>query len=239
MMFQKKYRTVRFAKFAGALMLSLTMGGAAYAAKSLVYDRRINEQKLGELIEETNKKSTIKVLATPGVLDTLNKAAGTERGRYYMRATLKRMQKYEAMISENLAKKGLPLDLLAVPAMESGYQNVDNRISAGIWSFVPQTARNYDLRVDDTVDERFDEAKLTKAATEYFSALYGRFKDWHLALLAYNAGERTIEDARKQTKSSDAQTLIAKATNLSGENQRYLDQMMAFIILIKNPQLVN
>ena len=40
---------------------------------------------------------------------------------------------------------------------------------------MPATAGDYDLRVDDKVDERFDLKKSTKAAITYLKKLHDRF----------------------------------------------------------------
>ena len=240
MMFLKRSQTTkRFVRWVAAAGLCSVLGSLSYAAQGLVQDRRLSRERVDELVKLTNKNSQIAVVATPGLMKYLNKAVGTERGRLYVQATLRRMKEYRPMIEDQLKEHNLPLELLAVPAAESGFQNSDNTTAAGIWSFVPETARNFGLKVDEKTDERFDAQKLTGAAVGYYESLYSKFKDWHLALLSYNAGERTIEKAQSLSHAKDAFDLLAHATNLSSENRAYLDHVMTYMVILKNPKLLD
>ena len=58
--------------------------------------------------------------------------------------------------------------------------------AAGIWQFMPDTARRYGLRVDDAIDERLDFVKATDAAMRYLNNLHTIFGDWTLVAAAYN-----------------------------------------------------
>ncbi|MEZ4236367.1 MAG: transglycosylase SLT domain-containing protein [Myxococcota bacterium] len=63
------------------------------------------------------------------------------------------------------------------------------RWAAGLWMFIPSTARAYGLQVDDAVDERLDPASVTGAAIALLSDLQ-RYGDWALALAGYNQETR-------------------------------------------------
>ncbi|MCM2283038.1 MAG: M56 and MltD domain-containing protein [Bdellovibrionaceae bacterium] len=220
-----------------AVMLAVMFTAAAWATEGVVSDRRLTWQQAQEFTRAMAPKTRVKVVITPEVLHFLNKATSTPQGRFYLRGVFKRMKGYEPMIRAKLTAANLPEELLAVPIWESGYQNIADRNSAGIWQFVPGTARKYGLRVDDEVDERFEEAKLTDAAIAYLAKLHREFGDWHAALLAYNIGERRLRELMSASGHKDVLRLIREG-RLEGERAHYLPAVLAAMIIQHNPQLI-
>src|SRR5690606_14181724 len=111
---------------------------------------------------------------------------------------LNRSAMYRPYIEMELAKAGLPQDLVWLAMVESQFHpNVVSRAgAAGMWQFMPATARRYGLRVDKYVDERRDWQKATAAAIRYLTDLGNMFQgDWSLAISAYNMGEYGLERA--------------------------------------------
>jgi len=98
------------------------------------------------------------------------------------------------LIYNILIKHNLPPELLAVPIIESHYKIMAKspKGAAGLWQLMPETARNFGLRVNKEVDERLDPIKSTLAAVKYFKKLYSVFGDWQLVLASYNAGHTKI-----------------------------------------------
>jgi membrane-bound lytic murein transglycosylase D len=98
------------------------------------------------------------------------------------------------LIYSILIKHSLPPELLAIPVIESHYRIMvkSPKGAAGLWQFMPETARNFGLKVSKDVDERLDPIKSTLAAVKYFKKLYSVFGDWHLVLAGYNAGHNMI-----------------------------------------------
>lgn len=66
--------------------------------------------------------------------------------------------------------------------------------AVGVMQFIPSTAREYGLRVDDEVDERTIPEKAIPAAARYFADLLAMYDGNHdLAVAAYNAGPGAVD----------------------------------------------
>jgi membrane-bound lytic murein transglycosylase D len=154
---------------------------------------------------------------------------------------LARKPQYEAMIREKLRSRGMPQDLLYLAMIESGFNPQAHSAygAAGIWQLVPDTARRYGLRVDDTVDERHDPEKSTDAALAYLAKLYDHFKSWYLAIAAYNAGEnrvaRVMVDETGNDSGTDADYYRIRE-HLPAETRDFVPVMIAAARIGKEPE---
>lgn len=109
---------------------------------------------------------------------------------------------FSSLIKQILVKEGIPSSFLYL-AMAESYLKVDsfsNAKAAGIWQFVPSTAKKYGLKNDLYIDERLDLVKSTQAAAKHLKYLNRLFSKWYLAAIAYNCGEgRVIEAITRAT----------------------------------------
>lgn len=160
----------------------------------------------------------------------VNRFSGEKRDEFA--AMLARKAQYEPMIREKLRRRGMPEDLVYLSMVESGF-NIEAHSAAGaigIWQLVPDTARRYGLRVDDSVDERRDPEKSTDAALSYLSYLFNRFGSWYLAAAAYNTGEnrigRIMTEATGSERGSDAD-YYRFWDKWPGETRDFVPAMMA------------
>ena len=108
---------------------------------------------------------------------------------------------YFPMIDEELLKAGLPIELHAMAIIESALQikAYSRAGAAGLWQFIPTTAKAYGLEINSMVDERYDAVKSTKAACRYMKNLYDMYDDWSLAIAAYNCGPGNVNKAIART----------------------------------------
>ena len=148
-------------------------------------------------------------------------------GAKHWQASRRRLETYRALIEQVFDQEGLPRELLWVGLIESGYNPLARsaKNAVGIWQFIPETAAAFGLRIEGP-DERNDPAKSTRAAARYLKLLYGRFGDWPLALAAYNAGERTVQEAVRKGQTTDFWRL-ADAGLLPRETQAYVPAVLA------------
>ncbi len=149
---------------------------------------------------------------------------------------LARSTKYKPLMEKTFREAGLPLDLIYLSMIESGfYQRAYSRSHAvGLWQFMRGTGRQYHLRIDRYVDERRDAEKSTKAAANYLLDLYREFGDWHLAVAAYNGGPGKIRSGLKRYKVKNFWEL-ANHRFLRLETKRYVPKLIAAILIAKEP----
>jgi membrane-bound lytic murein transglycosylase D len=107
------------------------------------------------------------------------------------------------------SQEGVPVEITRLPLVEScfnmhAYSKVG---AAGVWQFMPGTARNY-MRVDGAVDERLDPIAATHAAARFMRDNYERLGTWPLAIKAYNHGPAGIARAVRETGTTDPATII-------------------------------
>jgi membrane-bound lytic murein transglycosylase D len=214
------------------------MMATALASRGLAPDRHISLAQAKRLAQKAAKDASFPIAMNDHILEQLNRYLGTPESRTYMRDSLARMEMHRKAIEKKLAEYGAPRALLAVPLVESGYRNlppIDNSIAAGVWQFIETTARHYGMRVDGQVDERLNVETETDAAIRYLMANHFRFKDWGLALLAYNAGAGAVQNGIDATGSRNAWKLIQEGY----ENDKgYLGKVVAALIIMCNPSLL-
>lgn len=114
---------------------------------------------------------------------------------------MSRAQYYFPMFEEHLDKYDIPLEIKYLAIVESALKpRAKSHVGAtGLWQFMYQTGKQFDLKVSSYVDERQDPIKATEAACKYLSVLYTIFNDWDLALAAYNSGPGNVNKAIRRS----------------------------------------
>jgi membrane-bound lytic murein transglycosylase D len=132
---------------------------------------------------------------------------------------------YVPRLKPIFAAQKVPPELIWIAEVESSF---DRRArspagAAGLFQLMPATAKRYGLSTWP-LDHRLRPEESAQAAAQYLGYLHGEFKDWRLALAAYNAGEGTVQKLLKQHK---AKTFDAIATHLPAETQMYVPRVEA------------
>lgn len=146
--------------------------------------------------------------------------------------TIKRANRLLPIIEPILKEEGVPADFIYLCCIES---NLNQRAkspagAAGLWQFMPETARQYGLVVNDEVDERYHTVKATHAACQYLKNAYKNFGDWMNVAASYNAGPAGISRRLNSQHETRAIDLF-----LVEETSRYMFRIMAYKELMRDP----
>ncbi len=144
---------------------------------------------------------------------------------------LKRAGKYFPIIEPILEKNGIPDDFKYLAVIESGLTNATSTAGAkGFWQFMPTTAKEYGMEVNDNVDERYHVEKATEMACRYLKNAKEKLGSWSLAAAAYNSGNKNITDRMAQQKVDNYYNLL-----LQDETARYVPRIVAVKEIMQNP----
>jgi membrane-bound lytic murein transglycosylase D len=160
-----------------------------------------------------------------------------QRPDYVQRMT-ERSQKYLYYIVEELESRNMPTELALLPFIESAYnpQALSVAKAAGMWQFVPDTGRTFNLKQNMWQDERRDVLASTEAALDYLSRLHDMFGDWYLALAAYNWGEGNVQRAIARNQAAGLPTDYA-SLRMPNETRNYVPKLQAVKNIVMNPQV--
>lgn len=223
-----------------ALGLPLTLGvGLAADGRGLVAG-----PELSRALADASGDGFI-VPDQPSVRAALDHFVSSDKGRAFLSRGLENRKIYGTLVDNALAEAGLPAQLAAIPLIESGYQSFDmakggapqsmapGSLGAGLWMFIPATARSYGLTVEPGQDERLDVVKETDAAVRLLSDLRERYGEWPLAIAAYNQGEKAVDQAIAEGGTRDAWALVE-----GGALNDYLPLVSAAAVLLERPEWV-
>lgn len=147
--------------------------------------------------------------------------------------TIKRANRYFPQIAPVLKANGMPEDLLYLACIESSLnpRAMSPAKAAGIWQFMPSTAKEYGLEVTDEVDERYNIEKSTAAAVKYFRKALERYNgNWPSAMASYNTGMGRVSTQLEAQLANDAFDLY-----LADETMRYPFRVMAMKTIMESP----
>jgi membrane-bound lytic murein transglycosylase D len=155
----------------------------------------------------------------------------------YMLRITARAEPYLYYIVEQAEQRDMPLELVMLPAVESGFQPYARspERAAGLWQFIPSTGRAFGLRRDWWYEGRHDITESTEAALDYLSDLAKQFGgDWQLALAAYNAGPGTVRKAIKRNRKKGLATDFW-SLKLPRETRHYVPRLLAVAKVVADP----
>ncbi len=146
---------------------------------------------------------------------------------------IRRANRYFPIIEPILAQNGVPDDFKYLAVIESGLMNVTSPSGAkGFWQFMPDTAKEKGMEVNDLVDERYHLEKSTDAACKYLLAAKAKFGSWTMAAASYNGGMAGLSKRVEEQKVTNYYDL-----GLTDETARYVFRIIALKEIMKNPAL--
>lgn len=144
---------------------------------------------------------------------------------------IKRANRVFPIIEPILAKYGVPDDFKYLAVIESGLVNAVSSAGArGVWQFMPETAKEKGMEVNDIVDERYHLEKSTEAACRYLLAAKEKFGSWTLAAASYNGGMNGITKRIEEQKVTNYYDLA-----LTEETSRYVFRILALKEIMRQP----
>jgi membrane-bound lytic murein transglycosylase D len=155
----------------------------------------------------------------------------------YLNRMFERGGRYLFHIVEEVERRQLPAELALLPFIESAFnpQAMSSARASGMWQFMPATGRSFDLRQNIFRDDRRSVLDSTRAALDYLNQLHGMFKDWHLALAAYNWGQGNVGKALAHNRRV-GQSAQYEHLSMPEETRNYIPKLQAIINIVSRPE---
>lgn len=150
---------------------------------------------------------------------------------------LVRSGKYLSAIEHIFEGYGLPAELGRLPLVESSFDYTAYSAvgAAGIWQFMPATAKRY-MAVGRSIDERRDPIIATRAAAQYLKNAFEDTGAWSLAVTSYNHGLSGIIKAMRTVGTTDIVKIINKyeSKSFGFASSNFYAEFLAALIVEQN-----
>ena len=158
------------------------------------------------------------------------------RGRATFANLYRHASRWRDAMRRTLRRKSLPEDLVWVSMIESGFEPTarSSAGAAGLWQFMPETAKIYGLTLDRWLDQRLDPEASTEAAAEFLGDLHRRFGSWELALAGFNMGYAGLASVLRRFNTNDFWSLARTEGTLPWETTLYVPKIIATAIVAHN-----
>lgn len=214
-------------------------------AKGLLLTSMLTSMQAGGFIPDNHTASTLHSLGV-GVefLNTLQtnailQSASTDTRWVGFVQRFDASYEFIPIIRSMIVQAGIPQEFLFLAMAESGFSSraYSKKKAVGIWQFMPYTAKDLGLVINDYVDERRDPIKSTQAAIKYLQFLYNATGEWYLAAMAYNCGIGRLKKAIEKAGSSELEVLLDEQEKyLPGETRQYIRTILSMSLAFSNTQ---
>lgn len=153
----------------------------------------------------------------------------TGRKRSLVESMLGMSLYYMPIFEQAIEKEGIPIELKYLPVIESAMNPdaVSRAGAVGLWQIMLPTARGLGLEINTLVDERRDPVRSSEAAARYLRELYDIYKDWSLAIAAYNCGPGNVNKALRRADDDARKDFWAIYPYLPRETRGYVPCFIA------------
>lgn len=133
---------------------------------------------------------------------------------------------YFPLFEAKLSQYGLPLELKYLAVVESALNPRAGSWAGakGLWQFIPSTGQYMGLKENNYINTFYDPVANTDSAVRYLRDLYKEFKDWNLAISAYNCGSGNV---RKAIKKAGSRSYWKVRPYLPAETRAYVPSFIA------------
>lgn len=146
---------------------------------------------------------------------------------------IKRSQRWFPLLEKILKKSNIHTDFKYLAVIESALveKAISNVGAQGFWQFMPFTAKEFNLTMNEEVDERLDVFKSTIAACDYLKKANHTLNDWILTAASYNRG---VHGILKDKTWQNAKSYFDLEQN--DETARYVFRILAMKLILENPE---
>ncbi|MFN5444161.1 MAG: lytic transglycosylase domain-containing protein [Crocinitomicaceae bacterium] len=146
---------------------------------------------------------------------------------------IKRSHRWFPLLEKLLKKSNIHPDFKYLAVIESALveKAISNVGAQGFWQFMPFTAKEFNLTMNEEVDERLDVFKSTIAACDYLKKANHALNDWILTAASYNRG---IHGILKDKTWQNAKSYFDLEQN--DETARYVFRILAIKLILENPE---
>lgn len=185
----------------------------------------LSTELLKERLKEMDARSPFNIEYNPGLENLIKSFLKNRKTAFARQMALS--EYYFPVFEEALARKNVPLEIKYLAIVESALNpKAVSRVGAtGLWQFMLQTGKEYNLNVDSYVDERSDILKSSEAAAQYMVNMHRIFGDWELVLASYNSGAGNVAKAIR--RSGGKQNFWNIKNYLPRETQAYVPAFLA------------
>ncbi|PKV66580.1 LysM peptidoglycan-binding domain-containing protein [Pontibacter ramchanderi] len=158
------------------------------------------------------------------------KVDALHRSPKYFQMKVELADAYFPLIERTFQEEGVPDDFKYLALQESGLRGdaVSTSNAVGYWQFKKEAALDFNLRMDNIVDERRHIVEASRGAARYFKRSNNYYNNWFNALLSYYHG---YSGAKAYTKESDKGS---KKMDITEKSDPYLLTFLAHKVAYDN-----
>ncbi|MBD3308995.1 transglycosylase SLT domain-containing protein [candidate division KSB3 bacterium] len=219
---------------------SLTAARRKYQQILQALDRKVRTKRLDTLTpEEARVYALFEKVSESRKFRNAARRIRTRCGqRDWFPAAIRRAGLYQEHFERIFEKHHLPVELTYLPFVESHFKYAAYSYAgaAGLWQFMPATARMYGLRMNAKIDERYDPFKSAESAAKLLKANYDIFHSWPLAVTAYNHGPKGLLQAIKHLQTTDLGEIVRhyRGARFGFYSKNYYAQFLAVVDVMRN-----
>lgn len=163
----------------------------------------------------------------------------TNFGKQELYLTFDVAEPYRLYVRQELKRLNLPSALEYLPFVESAYKPLATSRSGarGLWQFMENSIVGL-LHKDAWIDERLDPWLSTDAALKKLKDNYAMFKDWPLAIAAYNCGAGAMRSILKKSPQKSFWYISEKGL-LRDQSVQYVPKLLAICELAEHGSKYN
>ena len=190
------------ASFDSLLLSNLSFSDALFSYDSTIEESTppiFSDSIYDARIKHLDTKTPIDLVFNPYVKQYIN--VYTKQRRQQMSRMMGLAAYYFPVFETILDQFNLPLELKYLALVESALNPKAKSWAGatGLWQFMYNTGKEYNLKVSSYVDERMDPFRATIAACEFFKKSYSVYGDWSLVLASYNSGRGNVNKAIRRS----------------------------------------